>query len=311
MIHNHCVNFGICPDQLFFEKHIERMGHQFLKQVPDISLDSEIVAIRKGWAFLADGSYFMLQMGVQSANKLPDSFGDLVSASNLFSIAIFRQKFDNFVTAFFLETKKVETVSHDAGGIRSAAVIGGRFLITGGTDCSVRIWELPNFKLLRISTLHSDPVIAVCGCADNGVVVSLDKSGLLIAETLINGKFICSTEVSINSESPMIICFKSGLISVADITNSISTITVFDTKLSKIASTELKGRITEFHKISDGLGGEFIAVSFESSFIIYEAYSLRTVVSFEAEKENPHLCAVRRHRSLICGDGKVIRHFLF
>ena len=310
-IHNHCVNFGICPDQLFFEPHAQRNEAIETSVLPDTVFESDIISIRKGLVFLANGAYSDLRNGATITKKLPGSFGDLLCASSIFKIAVFKQKFDNFVTCVELETRAVHTVSHDAGAIRSATLIGGIYLITGGTDCSLRIWGLPGFVLLHISTLHSDQVTAVAGCMESGLVASLDKHGLLITETLRKGKFICSTEISIISNNPFLYVLKSGLVVCADPTATSTTITVFDSKLNKLASTNIEGKVTELHKARDEYGCEFIIAASENQITVFEAFSLRVVASFNPETDFPHICPLRRKRGFICGIQNSLKHFVY
>ena len=310
-IHNHCVNFGICPDQIFNEPHIQRAPFEEIQPIPPQKMQSQIVTICKGFVFLDDGSYFNLKLGTQSMKKLPGTFGDIIGASTLYSIGIFRQRFDSFVTAISLDTNTVKTISHDAGAIRSATIIGGMYLITGGTDCSIRIWELPTFQQMRISSMHSDPIIALSGCMENGTVASLDKSGLLIVETLRKGKFICSIEISIHSNTPTLLSFKSGLVVVADQTNAGTILTTFDAKLSKIAQLDVPNQIYEIHKFSDGQGGEYIAAALESSFIIYEAYSLRTIISNQTNNETPHIYPQPCSHLVYYSEGDLLKTFHF
>ena len=303
---------GLLPEQLFTSPHPSRNARNPINHIPDIHLENDIVGIRKRLVLLANDTLldFRKDFNLQP-KKLPGDFGNIMCAAKRKSICVFHEGCDYFVTAVELENSKFKTISHSAGNIKAAAIIGSRYLITGGADCSLQIRVLPSFSIARISMLHSDPIVAVDGCNETDVIASIDKQGLLILESLHTGKFICSTEQKIDSSTPILSVFKSSVVVLVVPNITTTEIIAFDSKLSVIAKLSLRGMVTEFCKIEDSTGEEFCAIALESTIYILESYSLDVIVSFSIESDSPHLCSLGKERTIMCGYGKEIKFLSF
>ncbi|EAX97744.1 Beige/BEACH domain containing protein [Trichomonas vaginalis G3] len=319
-LRNHCLNFGVCPDQLFFENHPKR--NQKIENLTDVtftnSFDTPITCIMKNFIFLQGNLYIdarniftKSEKNMSLPKRIPGNYGDVICCSKYFGIVVFKRPFDDFVTAVELEKEAVRRISHEGNGVTCCIICGGKYMITGGNDCSLVIWNLPNFSSLRTSMIHGSPIVAVGGNSDLGIVASLDKQGLFILETLVNGRFLCSTNVLIGQSKPSILIFKSGLILLAVCNYHSTVLNLFDTKLQEICNLELSGCASDVTKITDDRGCEFIAMVIEKAIIVIEAYSLKLLLTIPTEFQSPHVGSVRKQRLLLVGDGRDFRTVMF
>lgn len=317
-VRNHCLNFGVCPDQIFNEPHIQREVIQFSPNLFSTMIEVPIISMMKGYLFLSGSSYIDARyfcsgnsQSLPGTKRLPGQYGEVICVSKSFGIVIFKKPFDDFVTAVELEREHVRRISHEGNGVACVAICGGRVMITGGNDCSLRLWNLPSFTLIRSSTLHGSPVVAVGANADLGIVASIDKQGVFIIETLMRGHFLCNTEIKVENSKPTILVFKSGLILLALTNEKSTTLSIYDTKLAKVSTLELTGSASDITKITDERGAEFVTMVISGAIIILEAFSLNLLATIPAQSRTPHVCSVRKQRLLMVGDGKEFKTYPF
>ncbi|CAG8592588.1 8778_t:CDS:10 [Ambispora gerdemannii] len=90
----------------------------------------------------------------------------------------------------FQDTQEIQTLSGHTGRVTflyspNMSIFGKKYLISGGEDCSVRIWSLENGKRLATFTVHSQPVRKILeppadvGTRIRGCVISVGKDSSL------------------------------------------------------------------------------------------------------------------------------------
>lgn len=167
-----------------------------------------------------------------------------------FAVAVFCTKHDHYITALNLFTQKAENICQSVSIITAVASIGNRYIVTGGSDCSLNIYKAVfrppqkqtgfgflkglfssskpecEFKFVSSSGFHSSEIVAIGGCYQNGLIVSLDTKNMLIFETLTSNPIFInhfdltklktdddeSNEVYMNTR---IFVLKSGIVAVA------------------------------------------------------------------------------------------------
>lgn len=209
----HCEHFGTMPSQLFDHPHEER-GHTIsstiLKKTPQITnfaAQNPIILIKKN-LIICQGllKAYMVNSNIKddddklqiSELSLPAGIGELLCVSRKLGLAFFGTKTDPFLTIFNTKTSKVETSFHHNSIITAATVVAGRYLITGGSDCTLYVWDLESTtrkKPISSSGFHSDSVTSIGCCYENGLLVSADSSSTLVFETLIDHVFIASVSI--------------------------------------------------------------------------------------------------------------------
>ena len=116
-------------------------------------------------------------------------------------MAVYGTKADPFLTFYNLKTSETKIECQVPFIITAVYLAAGRYLVTGGKDCSIRVWDIlrsKNQKVTQISSsmFHTDHIKSLGCCFDHGLLVSSDRQGNLIFETLIDHVFINS--VSLN-----------------------------------------------------------------------------------------------------------------
>jgi hypothetical protein len=76
------------------------------------------------------------------------------------------------------------------------------------------VYELPECKLVSHSSHESNAVEVVAGCADLGLIVSVDSDRNMVLETMSDHTLIGVVRLGENSVRPTVTVFKSGIIAV-------------------------------------------------------------------------------------------------
>ncbi|KAK8892141.1 hypothetical protein M9Y10_029364 [Tritrichomonas musculus] len=200
--------FGTMPAQLFFTEHEERgeITKPVILAPPKISgfkTNEPVIMIMKNIVICEslvkafDVNGFNSKDEAITEISLPIGCGELLCVSRTSGLLLFGTKIDPFLTVFNLNTKKVYTGFHQHSIITSAKIVGSRYLITGGSDCSLSVWDLATDCNYPISSsgYHADYITSIGCCYENGLLVSADNSSTLVFETLIDHSFITSVSL--------------------------------------------------------------------------------------------------------------------
>jgi len=311
LVQHHCTNFGVYPDQLFSSTHEPRCNTPIRKlPTSEYQTSSTILSVKKMFVVCQNSILYDIRKASPIQINLPSAtLGMLLAASRSLGMLVFGSRYDTFVTVFDINSGTVRTVSHETAIIKCASVIGGRYLITGGGDCSIRIWRMPSLELIRVSSHHSDRVVAVSGNADIGIVVSIDKRNRIVIETLMDGDFIRYIDTNVRTQHyPFILVFKSGLIVVAIPDTEKSQITTYDPRGVIIATTTIESKVLEISRITDSEFQYFAVGCEDHSITILNPLTLEIVFTYPNIPEIPSFCSVPKHRGLMIGRGSTISY---
>ncbi|KAK8897194.1 hypothetical protein M9Y10_015130 [Tritrichomonas musculus] len=205
------IQCGSMPEQLFFKEHPQRDKivdgtniHSIDTQIQDKDFDpiNQARFIKNILVSPNKSKVFELRIPTKEnpLDVVPISLnnifcGEFLCFSKCLNLAIFGTKTDPFLTAFNIKTQETKIVCHIPFIITSVCLSSGRFLITGGKDCSIRVWDLQNATQMSSSGFHSDIITSIACCYDNGLLVSADESLTLVFETMIDHVFINSVSL--------------------------------------------------------------------------------------------------------------------
>lgn len=179
---------------------------------------SKIEGIEKEFVYFKyNGSFYVADVNQKpfSYEIVPNESGKLLCVSRPLKLAVFGTKYDDFLTVVDLQKKTISIQCHTNAKVLCAKTIGGRFIITGGSDCVLRVWDmLHNFSIESCSCYHEDEIIAVAGCRSTGLIASIDRSMNLVVETLYGQKLINFVPLEKGNFTPLLEVTKAGLIIV-------------------------------------------------------------------------------------------------
>ena len=164
---------------------------KFVKNILVIPGDSKAFELRKP---TKDNNNSLVQL------NLKNICGQVLCFSKSLRIAVYGTKRDPFLTFVNLNTNQSRIECQVPFIITAVYLAGGRFLVTGGMDCSIRVWDIctaQNTKVQQISSsgFHTEMINAVSCCVDNGLIVSCDMKSNLVFETLADHVFINSVKI--------------------------------------------------------------------------------------------------------------------
>jgi hypothetical protein len=168
----------------------------------------------KGFIVCLDG--FVFDIMRSTSVLLPRrKYVDLFGISRSLRMAVFGSGSDNGLVCIGFRRLRSNKLVQLLSIITCAAVIGGEFLITGGGDCAIRVYQLRARVPVSQSALHSAPLIAIAGNLDLGMIASIDSDFHLVLETLFDHKFINFASIPRAAKKPLLAVFKSGVVAVA------------------------------------------------------------------------------------------------
>ena len=279
------LQFGAIPCCLFTMEHPGRhpWARTPLPQIVDLE-GLTVVQMQKQVALCDPPTVIDARGDIVVRKELPQSgYGRMLGVSRSQGLIVFGSCAEMYVTIFNIADGTVRTATHDLSLITCASVAGGRFLITGGSDGSLRLWKLANVELLSVSTFHCDSLVSVAGCAEIGLLVSIDVGNNMIFETMFQHKFIRIVKLpSNNTGVPRICVFKSGSVVVAYNTKSGPEIRLFDVRGELLQSITVEDTIVEAHKYYDFNTREFLFFSSEDGTVhMHDVITLQKIASFE------------------------------
>jgi hypothetical protein len=182
------TSFGMIPVQVFQQEHPPR-GEPPAFEVPiqKGQFTGEVIAMKKGVVICGGG------MAYEFLSRIPwkcDFRGTLFGISRDLGIVVFGSGRENCITVADLKNQATRSLLHETSLITCAAVVGGEYLLTGATDCAVRVYQLPGLALVSESAFHGSRIIALGGNLDLGLVVSVDSDFFMVLETLFEPRSI-------------------------------------------------------------------------------------------------------------------------
>jgi hypothetical protein len=206
--------YGSLPRQLFEIAHPQRGELKRREFYCSHGFTSPLLGMAKGFIVCRDSSLFDIKRN--TSVLLPRrKYMDLFGISRSLRISVFGLGSDSGLVCISFNGSRSNILGQLGSIITCAAVVGGEFLITGGGDCAIHIYELPEHVPVSQPALHSAPLIAIAGNLDLGMIASIDNDFYLVLETLFDHKFINFASIPRAAKKPLLTVFKSGVVVVA------------------------------------------------------------------------------------------------
>jgi hypothetical protein len=294
---------GLAPEQLFRSEHPARTVTAGVRrsiplfQTYDLG-QKKVSKMRKSIILCDPGILIDVRSG-QIVTKAVNAIGQLWGVSRSLGLAIFGTGLDMVITVIGIETGAMRVVSHESSLISCATIIGGEWLLTGGTNGSLSIWKIPGdptgqITLKTTKANHCEAVIAVDGCADIGLIVSIDKEYNCAFQTMLQRSLIRKLKLDcVRPCLPLISVFKSGIVVIAYQAAETAKIAVFDVRGELLKAFECAGPLSEIDKYYHTDTREFVIVGFPRTIAIYDLCTYTLIKALEVEDAEPRFSALK------------------
>jgi hypothetical protein len=256
----------------------------------------------KGFIVCRDSSLFDIKRN--TSVLLPrHKYMDLFGISRSLCIAVFGLGSDSGLVCISFKALPSNILGHLGSIITCAAVIGGEFLITGGGDCAIHVYELPEHVPVSQSALHSAPLIAIAGNLDLGMIASIDNDFYLVLETLFDHKFINFASIPRAAKKPLLTVFKSGIVVVAHD----QFISFFDARAQLMAKIEEARDVIQIEKYYDlGKRELLIVARVGGSIDVIDLTTFEKLCAFPTGMPAPRMCPIKKRRCFVAVIGQEV-----
>jgi hypothetical protein len=286
--------YGMLPRQVF-ETEIGKRGESpvFQEMNQEGKFPGNVIAIKKGIVICDNGIAYEFM----SSNSWKIDFrGKLFGISRTFGIAVFGSGQEICITIADLKNGTTRSLAHQTSLITCAAVIGGQYLITGASDCAIRVYQLPELTLWSTSAFQGSRIIAIGGNLDVGLVVSIDSDFFMVLETLFDPRSINWIKLESDVKyRPKIEVFKSGLIAVG----LRRQIRFFDARGLPEAEISVTTDLQQIEKYYDIDEHELLLVADTKQIMIVDLTNFEIIRQFETVTVFPKICGLKRQRAVL------------
>ena len=232
--------------------------------------------------------------------KIPNScFGNFCCVSRSLGLLVYGTKYDSVVFIYDIRTESLKNIRQESTQISSLSVVGGHYLLIGGCDCSINVYHLPTLNHIMISHFHSDTITSICGCADSGIVVSIDRGFQMVIESLLKPYYHKIMQIPKGDFAPLIVTYKSGIIATIIPGVTSSTLKLFDIVGNEIKSTYTEGRVVEIEKLYLPNSQEMLVILNSQGLIrVYDMSQLVFVSSLSIDPKYLHFSPIKGKRAI-------------
>lgn len=172
---HYCANFGICPLRLFSLPHPRRTANQVQPlSARDFPHMGKIVAATGN--FMMTNECVLINLSDRTAASLSLKWKNYalchLSAEHVLTVA-----YDGTSVHIFDVAGNSESgiLVHSSSIINCLEVIDSHYLITGGSDCGIYVWNVRGLDQICKIAVHSMPIVAIDGDGNLGVIASIDQ----------------------------------------------------------------------------------------------------------------------------------------
>ena len=295
----HGANFGTCCDKLFSQKHPVRRPAKNLQQK---SIETFLNMININDPVMKFVHYFknncmitfnneFIDFSEQKIIKLPCELHErkaysIINACREYSLIFLVPRGGNFMSVISFNKDgrvgEIKRVSHESSSILCLDIISCRYVITGGSDCSIHIWSLPSMELLSRLSIQSLPVSEISGVEELDLVVSIDKNDQVWCASIEEQKFLHTFQIECNKGSAhKLLVTANGFIAVSsNIINETSYIDIYDLRGNLMKKIETAVPVVNMQTVNTMDSKTFIIASLENYKII-----VISIKDFEIFKE--------------------------
>jgi hypothetical protein len=263
---DHCANFGIIPQKLLSQPHPKREQKvKVMTEFQPITIDAAILVCSGGYVLTSANGLIHLQSRVAThvdAFKWNQYSICVISTSYIISAGS-----DEVCVHVFNHKENTETglLPHRTSILRCFALASESLLLTGGSDCSLYLWDLTTLKVLSKIPNHSVPIIGVAACEVLDLCVSIDEEGTVSIVELTKRRIVHTfTVVDKKAHTKGVKMAKSGLIVVGAVPGNAgdrSNLSFYDLTGQFRGTVDIHGIVQEMELIESEEHGDFVAVT--------------------------------------------------
>jgi hypothetical protein len=286
--------FGVLPIQIFQKEHGGRgpFPPPRFRSVDSGKFEGNVIAIKKGIVFCDNGRAYDFLSEIDS--WVCRCRGKVFGVAREWGIVVYGSGRENCITVDCKGTQN--SLYHETSLITCAAIIGGEYLLTGGTDCAIRVYRLPDRVLVSTSAHQMGRLIAVGGNVDVGLVVSIDNGFSMVLETLFDHRFINYVQLEgVEHCQPKIAVFKSGTIAIGFATE----VKFFDPRGIFQANISVRHELQQMEKYYDFGGRELLIVVDSADVVIVDLTTFTLLPEFKQTRTAPRACGLKRQRAVL------------
>ena len=280
--------------------HPERVLPNYVAPQIQISLDpQQIENMQKGIVVCSRGTVYNLHTQPIAQNKINISLGNIFCVSRRLGIIVTGNVYDSSLNVVDISTGKTRKLSHVSSIINCASVVDSRYILTGGSNCSVNVWNIATLERVQSTYYHASSIISVAANYDAGIVASIDSDFKLVIEMLCEKKFIRVIQLKRSEIVPQVLIFKSSTIVVVSEENGKTKISSFTSSGNELRTNYTDSILKQCCKCYTQNLQEYIAVLLEAGTLkVYSIPSLTLTQSFCLQTNNPLFFHAKRSRSL-------------
>jgi hypothetical protein len=254
--------------------------------------EANVIAIKKGIVLCDNGmAYDYLK---EMDPWICRCRGQVFGVAREFGIVVYGSGRENCITVDCRGTQN--SLYHETSLITCAGIIGGEFLLTGGTDCAVRVYHLPDRGLVSTSAHQMNRLIAIGGNVDVGLIVSIDSEFSMVLETLFDHRFINYVQLQrLENCQPKLAVFKSGTVAIGFTTE----IHFFDPKGVLLTKIIVEEKLEQIEKYYDFGERELLIVVDATSVVIVDLTTFALIPRFREVLTAPRACGIKRQRAVL------------
>jgi hypothetical protein len=294
---------GSMPSRLFSELHPPRNPFAFSKKsAGEFTMNAPVLGFKKQIALCCEGYICDFGADPMVARQLDTSAYDrIIGVSRVFNLMVLASGRRRGYAVYRLNGTSVRRVEASES---CASIIGGEYMVIGSRDCSISVTSLELWNVVSRSTFHANPVVAVGGCADLGLIASIDSQGNVIFETLFEHVMINVAKIEGKLTNPIVCVFKSGLVAI----NRGTQVLVFDYRGSLLKVLDVHKSIVSMEKYYDLGSRELLLVSYDTEFVnLYDFTTFACLETFTTPFLHPIVCPLKRKRAfLVSGRGRKV-----
>ena len=213
----HGINFGTCCDQIFSQNHPARnplnlsirkplnftkVGKMNQFSASDIYyFDNRCLLLKSGFLFIFSMTPKIVNLQFQLKER---KFYSIISMSKPHKLLFLVTRGGTFMSVISYkncissngQATETKRVSHFGSSILCLDVVGRRCVLTGGSDCSIHIWSLPNMDLIGRMSVQSRSVHSISCCQEIDLIASMDESHQVWCSSVDSQKFINTFQIT-------------------------------------------------------------------------------------------------------------------
>ena len=270
---HYCANFGICPAKLFTLPHPKRNPRQVqVLSARDFPHMGKIVAATK--TFMMTNECVLINLSDRTAASLSLKWKNY-ALCHLSKEQVLTVAYDGTGVHVFDVSTNSETgvIAHSSSIINCLEVIDSHYLLTGGSDCGIYVWNVKNLEQICKIAVHSMPIVAMDGDGSLGVIASIDQGHNVYLTLLLTRHVLHMFTLKWpNHTTHKIKLFRSGMVVVSShVTGEKETaLEFYDLCGNSLGRIDILGAVTSMESIESEDYSEFLAVttSHKSAYLI-------------------------------------------